>query len=181
MFQYLGVMDYWTSENTRGAHWATYFSSYKCLPQVWWTLYFTYWCVTERTWCHLVSTSINREVRCDCLRVKGIHVCRKELLYALWQARVFSVEVKCDRAVPGLSLLCPVFWCIHDYNPLQYIFTAPKLDATRRWVSLPADFNFKAHCKPGRQNSDADGYAFRNITLYSTVYRGCSQDMLTQH
>lgn len=45
-----------------------------------------------------------------------------------------------------------------DNNPLQYIFTSRKLDATRlRWVSELADFRFKIHYKPGRQNKAADG------------------------
>lgn len=52
----------------------------------------------------------------------------------------------------------PYFDVYSNYNPLQHIFTASKLDATRlRWVSLLADFNFKVHYKPGRHNSDADG------------------------
>lgn len=52
----------------------------------------------------------------------------------------------------------PYFDVYSDDNLLQYIFTAPKLDATRlRWVSLLADFNFKVHYKLRRQNSDADG------------------------
>ena len=45
-----------------------------------------------------------------------------------------------------------------DSNPLQYIFTCPKLDATRlRWVSELAGFNFKVYYKPGFRNGDADG------------------------
>lgn len=33
------------------------------------------------------------------------------------------------------------FEVYNDYNPLRYIFTAPKLDATRlRWVSMIFDF-----------------------------------------
>ncbi|MEW8546336.1 MAG: RNase H-like domain-containing protein, partial [Candidatus Thiodiazotropha sp.] len=45
-----------------------------------------------------------------------------------------------------------------DSNPLQYIFTCPKLDATRlRWVSELACFNFKVYYKPGFRNGDADG------------------------
>ena len=45
-----------------------------------------------------------------------------------------------------------------DSNPLQYIFTCPKLDATRlRWVSELAGFNFKVYFKPGFRNGDADG------------------------
>ena len=36
-----------------------------------------------------------------------------------------------------------------DYNPLRYIFTPPKLDATRlRWVYMLADFRFHIHYNP---------------------------------
>lgn len=52
----------------------------------------------------------------------------------------------------------PSFKVYSDNNPLQYIFTCAKLDATRmRWVSQLADFNFKVYYKPGRNNQAADG------------------------
>lgn len=44
-----------------------------------------------------------------------------------------------------------------DNNPLIYILTSAKLDATRqRWVAELADYNFKIHYKPERLNGDAD-------------------------
>ena len=50
------------------------------------------------------------------------------------------------------------FEVYNDYNPLRYIFTTPKLDATRlRWVSMLADFRLHIHYKPGVMNNDADG------------------------
>lgn len=76
----------------------------------------------------------------------------------------------------------PYFDVYSDYNPLQYIFTAPKLDATRlRWVSMLADFNFKVHYKPGRQNSDADGLSRMPLDIENYTKKcteGCSQDMI---
>ena len=52
----------------------------------------------------------------------------------------------------------PSFKVYSDNNPLAYILTSPKLDATRlRWVSELTDFNFKIYYKPGRLNNDADG------------------------
>lgn len=69
-----------------------------------------------------------------------------------------------------------------DYNPQQYIFTAPKLDATRlRWVSLLADFNFKVLYKPGCQNSDADGLSRMPLEIEPYTQQcteECSQDMI---
>ena len=44
-----------------------------------------------------------------------------------------------------------------DNNPLTYILTIAKLDATgHRWVASLGPYNFNLHCKPGKQNSDAD-------------------------
>ena len=45
-----------------------------------------------------------------------------------------------------------------DNNPLTYILTSARLDATRhRWVAELADFNFQIFYKPGSLNNDVDG------------------------
>ena len=42
-------------------------------------------------------------------------------------------------------------------NPLTYIFTTAKLDATgHRWVAAPAAYNFILNYRPGKANIDAD-------------------------
>jgi transposase InsO family protein len=52
----------------------------------------------------------------------------------------------------------PSFVVYTDNNPLTYILSSAKLDATRhRWVAELADFNFKIFYKPGSSNNDADG------------------------
>ena len=52
----------------------------------------------------------------------------------------------------------PSFSVFSDNNPLTYILTSARLDATRhRWVSELADFNFQIFYKPGHLNKDADG------------------------
>ena len=44
-----------------------------------------------------------------------------------------------------------------DNNPLTYILTAAKLDATgQRWVARLADYNFNLHYRSGKSNKDAD-------------------------
>ena len=44
-----------------------------------------------------------------------------------------------------------------DNNPLTYILTTAKLDATGyRWVASLGPYNFSLHYKPGKLNSDAD-------------------------
>lgn len=52
----------------------------------------------------------------------------------------------------------PFFTVYTDYNPLTYILSSARLDATRhRWVAELADYNFKSCYKPGKNNRDADG------------------------
>ena len=44
-----------------------------------------------------------------------------------------------------------------DNNPLTYILSTAKLDATgHRWVASLGPYNFSLHYKPGKLNSDAD-------------------------
>ena len=52
----------------------------------------------------------------------------------------------------------PSFQVFSDNNPLTYILTSARLDATRhRWVSELADYNFSIQYKPGVSNKGADG------------------------
>lgn len=72
----------------------------------------------------------------------------------------------------------PHFEVYSDYNPLRYIFTAPKLDATRlRWVSMLADFRFHIHYKPGVRNCDADGLSRMPLDVSQFTER-CSPDTI---
>ena len=44
-----------------------------------------------------------------------------------------------------------------DNNPLTYILTTAKLDATgQRWVAILANYNFSLHYRSGKSNIDAD-------------------------
>ncbi|KAI3353882.1 hypothetical protein L3Q82_005090 [Scortum barcoo] len=52
----------------------------------------------------------------------------------------------------------PHFVVYTDNNPLTYVLTTAKLNATgHRWVGELADFNFTIRYRPGRKNADADG------------------------
>ncbi len=52
----------------------------------------------------------------------------------------------------------PHFEVYTDNNPLTYILTTAKLNATGHpWVAELADFNFTIKYRPGRCNADADG------------------------
>lgn len=49
------------------------------------------------------------------------------------------------------------FTVVTDNNPLTYILTSAKLDATsHRWLAALSTFSFKLHYRAGRQNLDAD-------------------------
>ena len=44
-----------------------------------------------------------------------------------------------------------------DNNPLTYVLTTAKLDATgQRWVAQLSNYNFSIQYKPGKNNTDAD-------------------------
>ena len=55
------------------------------------------------------------------------------------------------------------FEAITDNNPLTYIFTTAKLDATgQRWVAALSAYNFCIKYRSGRNNADADGLSRRD-------------------
>ena len=51
----------------------------------------------------------------------------------------------------------PNFVVYTDNNPLTYVLSTAKLNATgHRWIAELADFNFKIRYRPGTSNGDAD-------------------------
>uniref|UniRef100_A0A7M5XBV7 Uncharacterized protein n=1 Tax=Clytia hemisphaerica TaxID=252671 RepID=A0A7M5XBV7_9CNID len=62
----------------------------------------------------------------------------------------------CDKFRPYLYY-SPSFTVFSDNNPLSYVLTTAKLNATGiRWVGELADFNFKVKYRPGKDSSDCD-------------------------
>ncbi|KAJ7998720.1 hypothetical protein DPEC_G00207810 [Dallia pectoralis] len=54
------------------------------------------------------------------------------------------------------------FTVVTDSNPLTYILTSAKLDATSyRWLAALSTFSFKLQYRPGKQNGDADALSRR--------------------
>ena len=55
-------------------------------------------------------------------------------------------------------LYCSTFEVFTDNNPLSYVLSTAKLDATgQRWIAaLQGPYNFKVHYKPGKLNQVAD-------------------------
>ena len=52
---------------------------------------------------------------------------------------------------------CPSFVVYTDNNPLTYVLSSAKLNATGlRWIGELADFNFTIRYRPGKTNVDAD-------------------------
>ena len=54
------------------------------------------------------------------------------------------------------------FKVLTDNNPLTYILTSAKLDATGQWwLAALANCHFSIQYRPGSKNADADGFSRR--------------------
>lgn len=64
------------------------------------------------------------------------------------------------------AYLCGKEFIIHtDHNPLTYLLTTAKLDATgHNWLSQLANYTFRVIYKPGRSNIDADSLSRRPVS-----------------
>ena len=75
------------------------------------------------------------------------------------------------------------FEAITDTNPLTYIFTTAKLDATgQRWVAALSTYNFSIKYRKGISNADADGLSRMNQdkqekVTFPEVLRAISQSV----
>ena len=83
-----------------------------------------------------------------CLQLKGIIQAHKlEFLALKW-----AITGKFHEYLYGAE-----FQVFTDNNPLTYILTTAKLDATgHRWVAALSNYTFSISYKPGRNNADAD-------------------------
>lgn len=81
---------------------------------------------------------------------------KSERNYPAHKLEYLAIEMGYNRKIPGLSIWKEVY-CNTDNNPLTYILSTAKLDATgHRWVAALAAFDFDILYRPGRNNSDAD-------------------------
>ena len=70
-----------------------------------------------------------------------------------------------------------VFDVYTDNNPLTYVLTTAKLNATgMRWVAELADYNFRIHYKPGPTNVDCD-YLSRRPTSIAEYKDLCTESV----
>ena len=59
-----------------------------------------------------------------------------------------------------------------DNNPVTYVFTSAKLDATgHRWLASLAAFHFDIRYRPGRNNADADALSRLPATITSEFFK----------
>ena len=71
----------------------------------------------------------------------------------------------------------PSFTVYTDNNPLTYVLSSAKLNATGlRWVNELADFNFTIKYRPGKVNCDAD--TLSRIPDFESYMITCTEDML---
>ena len=69
----------------------------------------------------------------------------------------------------------PKFTVFTDNNPLTYILTSAKLNATGlRWVNELADFHFDIRYRPGKSNADADTLSRMPIS-FEDYMKSCSE------
>ena len=69
----------------------------------------------------------------------------------------------------------PPFTVYTDNNPLTYVMTSAKLNATgMRWVAELADYQFTLKYRPGKNGNDADGLS-RNPMSIEELERKCTQ------
>uniref|UniRef100_A0A3P9MR97 Gypsy retrotransposon integrase-like protein 1 n=1 Tax=Oryzias latipes TaxID=8090 RepID=A0A3P9MR97_ORYLA len=72
----------------------------------------------------------------------------------------------------------PSFTVYSDNNPLTYVLSTAKLNATGcRWVAELADFHFTVKYRPGKENIDADSLSRMPLDM-EVFMEECSQEML---
>lgn len=71
----------------------------------------------------------------------------------------------------------PFFTVYSDNNPLTYVLSTAKLNATGcRWVAELADFHFTIKYRPGKENIDADSLSRMPLDI-ETYMNECSKEM----
>ena len=73
---------------------------------------------------------------------------------------------------------CPKKFMVYtDNNPLTYVLTTAKLNATGlRWVADLAEFNFSIKYRPGKENVDADCLSRRPMEI-SELMKSCTESV----
>ena len=92
---------------------------------------------------------------------------------------IFVFKMVSDRKV---SQYGNTFEVCTDNNPLTYVLSSAKLDATgHRWLAALSSFDFKLTYRSGRSNGDADGLSRRpqeTMEMFPDVVKAISQAYL---
>ena len=76
----------------------------------------------------------------------------------------------------GTLYYAPSFRVYTDNNPLTYVMSTAKLNATGiRWVGELAEYNFTIHYRPGKKNGDADGLSRMPLKIDELI-RECTEE-----
>lgn len=71
----------------------------------------------------------------------------------------------------------PTFTVYSDNNPLTYVLTSAKLNATGcRWVAELADFTFTIKYRSGKDNVDADSLSRMPLDI-ETMMAQCTEEL----
>ena len=74
----------------------------------------------------------------------------------------------------------PKFTVYTDNNPLTYVLTSAKLNATDlRWIGELADYNFNIRYRPGKANVDADTLSRMSLNM-ETYMETCTEETTQQ-
>ena len=74
----------------------------------------------------------------------------------------------------------PKFTVYTDNNPLTYVLTSAKLNATGlRWIGELADYNFNIRYRPGKANVDADTLSRMSLNM-ETYMETCTEETTQQ-
>ena len=75
---------------------------------------------------------------------------------------------------------CPEFTIYTDNNPLTYVMSSAKLNATgHRWVAELADFRFKVKYRPGSSHKDADFFSHMPTDIHHIIQECCHETSLS--
>ena len=76
------------------------------------------------------------------------------------------------------------FEVVTDNNPLTYVFSTAKLDATgQRWLAELSNYNCKISYRSGKNNADADGLSRKQentTTIFPEVLKAISNTMMVE-
>ena len=107
--------------------------------------------------------------------IQDIDPCRKNYHLHSGKLEFLALKWSITEQFRDYLYYSPKFTVFTDNNPLTYILTTAKLNATGlRWVGELSDFNFDIKYRPGRSNTDADSLS-RLPGYFEEYMTSCTQ------